>query len=293
MANKPDFVIPPNIKEKMLSVESAVEYISDSLRSEKSFMFSRFGNIEGEVVAEILLRGNRQPTQHLRSKARNNAGIAKPDNPTLYKFSVEYMASICRADLLGIWNFPDQIRLAQYSHNKHYCHMNYLDPVFTWAHKKIAWTTALKGKKVLLIHPFSCSIEYQYQRRSSINFICEMLPDFSLQTLKPPQTTQRTNEVEFSWWEQLEMFKKQILELDFDIAIIGAGAYGAPLAAFIKQLGLKALHLGGSTQLMFGIIGARWESRGYMKSIIANGWKRPFEEEKHSNSNLIEGGCYW
>ena len=45
----------------------------------------------------------------------------------------------------------------------------------------------------------------------------------------------------------------------FDIAIIGCGAYGLPLAAKLKKEGRQAIHLAGVTQLMFGIKGKRWE----------------------------------
>ena len=40
---------------------------------------------------------------------------------------------------------------------------------------------------------------------------------------------------------------------NFDIALIGCGAYGFPLAAFVKGIGKKAVHIGGPLQLFFGI----------------------------------------
>ena len=52
-----------------------------------------------------------------------------------------------------------------------------------------------------------------------------------------------------------KQMKNQIVKTDFDIAIIGAGAYGFSLAAFIKKIGKKAVHLGGPTQVLFGIKG--------------------------------------
>ena len=51
----------------------------------------------------------------------------------------------------------------------------------------------------------------------------------------------------------------EISEIDFEIAIIGAGAYGLPLGAFIKKIGRQAIHLGGATQILFGVRRARWE----------------------------------
>jgi hypothetical protein len=40
--------------------------------------------------------------------------------------------------------------------------------------------------------------------------------------------------------------------IDFDIAIIGCGAYSFPLAANVKRIGKNSVHLGGASQLLFG-----------------------------------------
>lgn len=44
-------------------------------------------------------------------------------------------------------------------------------------------------------------------------------------------------------------------KIDYDICLIGCGAYGFPLAAHAKRKGKKAVHLGGALQLLFGIKG--------------------------------------
>ena len=75
----------------------------------------------------------------------------------------------------------------------------------------------------------------------------------------------------------------------FDIAIIGCGAYGMPLAAYCKQIGKKAVHLGGATQLLFGIKGKRWDNY----SLYNDYWVRPLESETPRNAGKIESGCYW
>lgn len=44
-------------------------------------------------------------------------------------------------------------------------------------------------------------------------------------------------------------------KVEYDVCLIGCGAYGFPLAAHAKRTGHKAIHLGGSLQLLFGIAG--------------------------------------
>ena len=52
--------------------------------------------------------------------------------------------------------------------------------------------------------------------------------------------------------------KAEIDKNYFDIAIIGCGVYGFPLVAHGKRIGKKSIHLGGPTQMLFGIKGKRW-----------------------------------
>lgn len=67
-----------------------------------------------------------------------------------------------------------------------------------------------------------------------------MLPEFaSMQTIKAVQSI-AGNPVGFStWFEALDWMKSEIDKKDFDIALLGCGAYGVPLAAHIKQNGKK------------------------------------------------------
>lgn len=85
--------------------------------------------------------------------------------------------------------------------------------------------------------------------------------------------------------------KNKMKEVDFDIAIIGCGAYGMPLAVEAKRIGKQAVHMGGATQIFFGIKGARWDNT--MKERYNEYWIRPGENEQCNNQSIVEGGCYW
>ena len=92
-----------------------------------------------------------------------------------------------------------------------------------------------------------------------------------------------------SWTEGLERLGETILEKKFDYALIGAGAWSLPLAAKIKRAGRKAIHLGGETQLVFGIKGKRWENF----NLYNEHWVRPSPEETPAGHEQKEKGCYW
>jgi hypothetical protein len=92
--------------------------------------------------------------------------------------------------------------------------------------------------------------------------------------------------------------KSEINKQDYDVCLIGCGAYGFPLAAHVKRMGKKAIHMGGSLQLLFGIKGKRWENSNYnpiynYSKLMNEHWVYPGEEEKPQNAASVEGGCYW
>ena len=88
--------------------------------------------------------------------------------------------------------------------------------------------------------------------------------------------------------------KNKIDNVDFDIALIGCGAYGMNLAAHIKRRGKIAIHMAGWTQMLFGIYGNRWiEDRPEYTKYINSYWIRPSENEKPFGAEKIENACYW
>ena len=280
-----------NIEEKLLSVLDVNEYIFNIIAQSKNSLIGRFGGVEGRIVIEIIMKHNYDISEKNKFSARNNAGIGIPTNKNLKKFATEYLNAGTKVDLLGMMPDPKHTLLAQFSDNNNYCHLNCFNPFFTLDHSKKIWTNALKGKRVLIIHPFVESIKNQYSRRHKIKTISKILPEFDLLTLKPPMTTEENNQC--SWLDELQLTKKNILSIDFDIAIIGAGAYGLPLGAFVKDIGKTAIQIGGITQILFGIIGKRWENRPHMQKYIGDGWIRPNESETPSNAFQVEQGCYW
>ena len=82
-----------------------------------------------------------------------------------------------------------------------------------------------------------------------------------MKLIKAPQTLPGDSYSFSNWFETLDALTEETYKLDFDIALIGCGAYGFPLASRIKNLGKKSIHLGGATQVMFGIKGKRWDQR--------------------------------
>jgi len=155
------------------------------------------------------------------------------------------------------------------------------------------WVKALKGKKVLIINSFTDSIEYQYKRKDLLVKDKKYeLPDFELLTYKTfvTQVGERPGGFNNSF-EVLDKMLDDIKKIDFDVALIGAGAYGFPIAVEIKRMGKVAIETCGRTPLFFGVYGERDVRQGIEKH-LTDAWIRPMEQPPEKFKQ-VENGCYW
>lgn len=227
------------------------------------------------------------------------SGFFPANKPNVEAFCELMLQDSQYVDILVSW-LKDEYKLKDYLHAKHFVQGLFLDPF--WC--KDPWTEVLKDKKVLVVHPFAESIQSQYnQHREHLFKNPQILPKFNLTTIKAVQSLGGVHNGFKSWFEALDYMKNQIDECDYDICLIGCGAYGFPLAAHVKRMGKKAVHMGGSLQLLFGIIGKRWENpnygsielnrKGCYPQLFNQYWIRPNIKEYSINNNSVENGCYW
>ena len=154
---------------------------------------------------------------------------------------------------------------------------------------------ALLPFRWLVVSPFVVSIGRQLPRLREVHDPQGMIegswgqPAKTCQLVRCPFQSHLEPSPYPSWEEGLERLSQDVSKVDFDVALIGAGAWSLPLAARIKASGRSAIHLGGQTQLMFGIKGSRWESYG----IYNDSWVTADPSEMPANRDRVEQGCYW
>lgn len=224
------------------------------------------------------------------------AGFFPKNNEAGNRFKNLMIESMPEADFMGIWMLPFEDYYLKHYGSKQ-LETTYLFDLEPWSYSQNPWSSALKGKKVLVIHPFAETIEEQYAVREKIFPSTNILPKFTLLTLKAVQTVAGQVDERFdSWFDALDWMYEETMKLDFDIAILGCGAYGFPLAARLKKAGKQAIHLGGATQLLFGIKGRRWEDYSifaYVQKYFNDSWVHPRASDKPKKANEVEGACYW
>lgn len=196
-------------------------------------------------------------------------------------------------DLLGVWN----LNMEDYLVNKYCksdCWLGRLAGLEPWYSEQNPWSALMKDKKIVFVHPFETSMKEQWLKREKIFASSDIFPECQLRIVKSVQTLAGNADTRFdSWFDALEYIFDEVMLEEFDIAIIGCGAYGFPLAAKIKRAGKQAIHLGGATQLFFGIKGRRWDSHPVISKLYNEYWIRPLPEDIIENSNRVEKGCYW
>lgn len=302
------FQLPPLQREE--DPDKASEMIYNLLSDNKPCMIARFGANELNAVINYLgvnakkhsiwkfIQGE-QPewwwNKKIMYNMQNNAGFfpATPEN--MQRFGKMMIEDTKEVDLLGSWLKQENLLTHYLISCSKYVWLDFLIPFLS----NEPWSRILQGKKVLVIHPFAETIRYQYNQREKLFSNTNVLPTFqSLHTIKAVQSLGGDNTEFKDWFEALQWMKDEMDKIDYDICLIGCGAYGFPLAAHAKRKGKKAIHLGGALQLLFGIRGRRWENPHLNKdydisSYMNEFWVRPSAEEKPQNSENVENACYW
>ena len=290
------------------SGQQASDIIRDGLLADKPFAVSRFGHSELRALLTYMhIRENGSNFRKIMDYARgekvepwwfdhtvehvtHNAGVFPADISVVERFCQLLLKEIPHIDVLGSWlggevwvkHLMPDTKFIMFHDFYHFLHES-------------PWTSALKGKKVLVVHPFASSIEVQFKKKELIFPGKKSLPDFELLTMKAVQSIAGNRPGQFKdWFDALDFMKQGIARRDFDIAILGCGAYGMPLATFVKtELKKKSVHLGGNVQILFGIKGSRWENDPQFHHIFNEHWIKPLPEETPKGHLTIDNNCYW
>jgi len=288
-----------------LSLESTNARIADLLERDEPFFVGRFGSTELRATLRWFNRAHRTVLEKLfglaarrefpffspyeNRKLAFDSGFYPIEKNQVERFAKMMIDSMDELDLLASWVPGENIfadRLAQ----SELTNISDIEPFFA----RNPWTASLKNKKVLVIHPFTESIKEQYSKRRTGLFDNPLiLPEFDLATLKAVQSLGGPDSRFPTWFDALDWMTEESLRQSFDVAIIGCGAYGFPLSARLKRSGRQVVHLGGVTQLLFGIAGHRWDQLPRYRNLYNERWTRPSSEENPQASRKLGQASYW
>jgi len=314
-----DWMKSRQVAREMNLLESD-QMIAGLIRSGKPGLVGRLGGTEARFIGEFLKLEKRSMRLHMsldqiekfsfrwkkrRIEILNNAGFYPRDWNSIREFVSINLAALMETDVLGAWGtafaWPESFALERPVIPR----VTLIDYTAPWVDARPSnikpgrhgaptepWSLALEGKSVLVVSGFSKSISKQYEKHCSI-FPTKKLPKFDLHLVNVP-LMMGIKSIDNSYWNDvfLDLIEKMD-RVDFDVALVSAGAFSLPLAHHAKRNGKIGIHAGGALQLYFGIMGNRWNNYTEVTSLINENWTRPLPEERPTNAHLIENSCYW
>jgi hypothetical protein len=307
-----DALIARRIAQR-IDVKYCDERIVRFIESSAPVAIGRLGGTEGRYLGNLIkiYGASRQvgalhwkfakhDLEKRRLEVNSNAGFFFFDHSEELKFMKLYVDSLQNLDVLGAWGnaftWAESIAL-----EKSTIEVMPLAAISPWvesfpyldlSNPRMPWTRVLDGLKVLVVSPFAKSITAQHGKLESC-FKGIEYPRFKLTTIRAPMTFNFIADGQNNWFTNLEDLIAQVKQADFDVALVGAGAYSLPLVSAIKGMGKKAIHSGGGTQIFFGVMGNRWKSAPYVQKYVNENWNKPSEFEIPNEAEKIENACYW
>ena len=234
----------PRPLNKEMDPDIISSHIREKLLSPEPCMLSRFGAVEIGCVVNYLgiYHQKRKIIKYIKGEAfpwwweeetmypmRNNAGFFSATPELLKRFSEMMIEDMPLIDILASWRFEEEY-FSKELQNAYKIDFEPYNPFWS----DVPWTAALENKKVLVVHPFAETIQKQYLRKELIHKDPRVLPTFDLQTIKAIQTIGNQGDGRFeTWFDALEFMKSEIDKRDYDVCLLGCGAYGMPLAAHV------------------------------------------------------------
>lgn len=273
----------------MLKKDEINRLISDKICKAEPFMVARLGNTEAMIVQEYLCGALSQTwTQWLL----NTSGFYLLPNDiisdNIEKYARLTLSSIVDCDV-HLHCFESAINLIN-TQSRAGTHLAdwydlYVDfDEFSWIH-------ALKGKRVLIVSSIGETIDVQYKKKD-ILFETQVLPNFNLIHYHMPETQFGNGCNGYSWFEMLNKIAFDISKIEFDVAIVAAGAYGYPLASLIKQMNKVVIELCSGLYPLFGIKNKTQQIIRRVSKYYNDNWIFPIETPP-AQYEKIEKGAYW
>ena len=281
--------------QEILTPQAGNDFLAESLLAGRPLAVGKIG--AAELGGLIRYESRRDSKGYCATWGRHatmlhrNAGVY-PDDPGVFsRFCQLYTESIQAIDALAVWFRMGEHRIqSRYAPQARLLSLTAIEPYY---HQR-PWSRMLTGKRVLVLTPFADTVRSQGLRLQEVwRAKPDVMPDVEVQTLRVPLSAGLVKPIHADWFIALDAMTQEMASRNFDVAVVGAGAWSLPLVARAKQMGKWAIHLGGSTQILFGVKGRRWDKNPLVVEAENDAWVRPNGDERPKSFEAVEQGCYW
>ena len=279
---------------ELMGYQDVYRKITDSIQTQEPYAVGRLGGVE----ANLMMWGKRMPGFFWRPDSWTlfadtaagaiNAGI-RPRNPESYRvFARLAWDALQEVDLLGVWKTGYESIILECGQPRSFFNGEIAGPN---GENNAHWMRALKGRRVLVISPFTVTIQSQMPKLGKVWPEMPWLAETDFNLLPFPYLIDEG--CRETWWEVYERIGKIVSAGNYDVALFGCGGLGLPFAQVAKDAGRVGIHLGGHLQLIFGIYGQRHLQQPWFRDQMNEYWVRPDKSEVPHSAKRVEGGCYW
>ncbi|KAL1527439.1 hypothetical protein AB1Y20_016105 [Prymnesium parvum] len=327
---------PPRLDAANGSLAADVAAVRCLLRSGAAFLLGR-PSMGAELRAAHAVRVLRRPPAADPALAAV-AGVVESDGASAADFGAAYAAAVALSDLAVRWGHArlpasggpcdavgprpgagwgctlahvrgDALLRAVGAWPHRLVRQQVLEPF--WAAEgdgRLAWTGALSGRTVLVVHGFARTIAAQLPRLAAGRVWGEATPrvfpaDVRLKLVRAPMNVGGASDGRPGWRASLAALVAQVDGAGrFDVALVACGGVGMLLAAHLRTTNRSAVYVGGWLQVWLGIAGGRWDGlltkrvgHPLAKAYAANreGWTRPLPVDTPAKTWQVEDSAYW
>lgn len=230
------------------------------------------------------------------------AGVYPSDPRFARAFVAQYADDLRQLDCLGLFGAPGEAALIR--HHGLSCRFvafKDMEPDRSSpADESRCYLPHFRGRRLLLVAPFADLLRQRAERDTFEKVWARTgKPWFhpsSVLAVEFPYAFEKATQARFATVLDLrDEIAARIDAVDFDVALVAAGALGIPLAAHIKRSGRIALSLGGHLQVLFGVLGKRWRDiASWRRSYFNEHWIDLPERYRPTDwEQLTDGGAYW
>lgn len=172
----------------IMDIESGNQYIRSMLEKTTPFAAGKIGASELRAINAATITRTRGSDdsipRHIIEELHIGPGVFPATHAMAIRFINQFVEIAREVDVVGIWFNKGELDFVDtFCADATLVHSRALDPFYS----PVPWTSALAGKRVLVVTPFANTVAKQYERRILIwPDSPYMLPPFELAILKAP-----------------------------------------------------------------------------------------------------------
>ena len=288
-----------------------LQEVKESVTQGKGFAMGKLGFSEQSLLGYIPFK--RTNPGRVRLKAYEamlryhcevQFGVFPTDPGFLDEFARFYTTHVRQIDIIGLFQAEQEDKVIRESNlNALFIPYQHTEPDRSIpSDESNCYLPYFEGRKLLLISPYADLLK---SRATEMTFE-SVWGNIGKKWFRPCVT--ESYEIPYSYVNSVQTHKthtdsiglfesicSNVAGMDFEIAFIGAGALGLPLASHLKSQGRIAISLGGHLQVLFGVGGGRWSrDEFWTTNYINQHWiEMPDRYHPENKSQLTDNSAYW